>query len=339
MSTVCKVLGVARSNVQVRATRSASWSDGRKNRRPADDEALLGEITAEIEELPTYGYRRACALLRRRRAGQGRPPVNAKRVYRVMREQRLLLPRSPRRGAHRRHDGTVAVERSNTRWCSDALEIRADNAEVVRIAFSLDCCDREIMSWVGVVNAGIDGNLVRDMMLEAVEKRFGEPSVDAAIEWLSDNGSPYIAGDTRRFAEELGLQPVTTPICSPQSNGMAEAFVNTLKRDYVSVSALPDARSILEALPRWIEHYNEHHPHSALNMCSPRMFRREQLLSIVSDRVRRCGGNIKQLINRFHRRHQSYPVFAECSCECLGRPIERRTPISSCNFQTDNRLT
>ncbi|MGH8729726.1 MAG: TIR domain-containing protein [Burkholderiales bacterium] len=29
-------------------------------------------------------------------------------------------------------------------------------------------------------------------------------------------------------------------------------------------------------------------------MCSPRMFRREQLLSIVSDRVRRCGGNIKR---------------------------------------------
>lgn len=278
MSTVCKVLGVARSNVQVRATRQPGWSDARKHRRPADDGCLVTEIKAEILSLPTYGYRRACALLRRRRAGQGRAMVNHKRVYRVMREQRLLLPRSPRRGADRRHEGTIAVDRSNMRWCSDALEIRADNAEVVRMAFSLDCCDREIMSWVGVANAGIDGNLVRDMMLEAVEKRFGSSRANTPIEWLSDNGSPYIAGDTRRFARELKLVPLTTPILSPQSNGMAEAFVNTLKRDYVSVSVLPDARSILEALPRWIEHYNEHHPHSALNMCSPRMFRREQLL-------------------------------------------------------------
>jgi putative transposase len=278
VKTVCSVLGVARSNVAVRARRSADWSDGRKERRPIDDAALVAEIRAEVAELPTYGYRRACELVRRRRRAEGRPPVNHKRAYRVMREHALLLPRSPRRGADRRHDGRVAVESSDTRWCSDALEIRADNGERVRLAFSLDCCDREVMSWVAVANAGIDGDLVRDMMLEAVEYRFGMLEAPAPIQWLSDNGSPYIAGDTREFARELGLVPLTTPIESPQSNGMAEAFVNTLKRDYVSVNPTPDARTILASLPRWIEHYNELHPHSALKMRSPRMFRHEQSL-------------------------------------------------------------
>ena len=104
------------------------------------------------------------------------------------------------------------------------------------------------------------------------------PEAPAPIQWLSDNGSPYIAGDTRAFARELGLVPLTTPIESPQSNGMAEAWVNTLRRDYVSVNAILNARSIFDQLPRWIEHYNEHHPHSALKMRSPRMFRREQAL-------------------------------------------------------------
>ena len=37
----------------------------------------------------------------------------------------------------------------------------------------------------------------------------------AAIEWLSDNGSPYTAGKTRAFAGEIGLVPRTTPIESP----------------------------------------------------------------------------------------------------------------------------
>jgi transposase InsO family protein len=278
VKTVCSVLGVARSNVAVRASRSADWSDGRKGRRPIDDAALVAEIRAEVTDLPTYGYRRACEFVRRRHRAEGRPPVNHKRVYRVMREHALLLPRSPRRGADRRHDGRVGVDSSDTRWCSDALEIRADNGERVRLAFSLDCCDREVMSWVAVANAGIDGDLVRDMMLEAVEYRFGMLEAPAPIQWLSDNGSPYIAGDTREFARELGLVPLTTPIESPQSNGMAEAFVNTLKRDYVSVNPTPDARTILASLPRWIEHYNELHPHSALKMCSPRMFRHEQAL-------------------------------------------------------------
>jgi putative transposase len=173
VKTVCEVLGVARSNVTVRAKRSVDWADGRKNRRPADDQALVAEIRAEVAELPTYGYRRTCEFVRRRRRAHHRPPVNHKRVYRVMRSYGLLLPRSPRRGTDRRHDGRVAVDLSDTRWCSDALEIRADNGERVRMAFSLDCCDREVLSWVAVANGGIDGNLVRDMMLEAVENRFG----------------------------------------------------------------------------------------------------------------------------------------------------------------------
>lgn len=279
MSTVCKVLGVARSNIHERARRRADWTDGRKNRGCAHDEVLLQDIHAEVDQLASYGYRRACEMVRRRRLREGRPPANHKRVYRVMREHQLLLPRSPRRGKDRRHEGSVAVDQSNTRWCSDGLEIRAANGEPVRVAFSLDCCDREVMSWVAVVNGGIDGHLVRDMMLEAVEARFSALRAPMPIQWLSDNGSPYIAADTRAFARELGLVPLTTPIQSPQSNGMAEAFVNTLKRDYVSLSDIPDAKSVLVQLPTWIEHYNEHHPHSALKMRSPRMFRREQSLA------------------------------------------------------------
>ena len=64
----------------------------------------------------------------------------------------------------------------------------------------------------------------------------------------------------------------TTPLESPQSNGMAEAFVRTLKRDYVRVSVLPDAESVLRQLPVWLAHYNDLHPHRALGYRSPREF-------------------------------------------------------------------
>ncbi len=54
--------------------------------------------------------------------------------------------------------------------------------------------------------------------------------------------------------------PRTTPIESPQSNGMAEAFVKTLKRDYARVNPRPDAASVLRQLDGWFEHYNAVHP-------------------------------------------------------------------------------
>jgi hypothetical protein len=80
---------------------------------------------------------------------------------------------------------------------------------------------------------------------------------------------------SRALARDIGLVPCTTPIQSPQSNGMAEAFVKLIKRDYARVSPTPDASSVLRQLDSWFEHYNSVHPHKALGYRSPREFRKQ----------------------------------------------------------------
>lgn len=266
MKTVADVLGVARSNLVEQMKARPRQRIGRPP-VPADD--LVAEIRAVITDLPTYGYRRVHAILRRRALAEGRQPANHKRVYRVMKEHGLLLQRHAG-GVERRHDGKIAVSASDLRWCSDAFEIGCDNGERVRVAFALDCCDREAMSFVATTG-GIGGEEVRDLMVAAVEHRFGRVNrLPRTLEWLSDNGSGYIAHETRRFARDLGLEPRTTPLESPQSNGMAEAFVRTMKRDYVQVSPVPDAETVLRQLPGWLAHYNEVHPHKALGYRTPR---------------------------------------------------------------------
>ena len=113
------------------------------------------------------------------------------------------------------------------------------------MAFALDCCDRDAMSFVATTG-GIGGEEVRDLMVAAVEHRFGPVDrLPQTIEWLTDNGSRYIATETRRFTREIGLEPRTRPVESAQSNAMAEAFVRTIKRDYVRVSPIPDAKTVL----------------------------------------------------------------------------------------------
>jgi transposase InsO family protein len=62
------------------------------------------------------------------------------------------------------------------------------------------------------------------------------------VQWLSDNGSIFAAYRTLEIALALNLEPCFTPVESPESNGMAEAFVKTFKRDYVRINSLPDAR-------------------------------------------------------------------------------------------------
>lgn len=53
------------------------------------------------------------------------------------------------------------------------------------------------------MNAGISGSDIRDLMLEAVERRFGGCRASAIIEMLTDNGSAYIAKETKSFAASL----------------------------------------------------------------------------------------------------------------------------------------
>lgn len=80
-------------------------------------------------------------------------------------------------------------------------------------------------------------------MMQAVENRFGANAQShKTIEWLTDNCSCYTAAETKRFAKQLGLKPVTSPINSPQSNGMAETLVKTFKRDYAELAHRPDHR-------------------------------------------------------------------------------------------------
>lgn len=277
MRAVCSVLGVSRSHVTTRLRRPANWIDARKAQPVADDEQLISDLITAIRDRASYGYRRIWAVLRHQGVDGRKYQINHKRVYRIMRDRHLLLYRHGARPvSRRRHEGKVAVGTSNTRWCSDGFELSCDNGERVRVAFALDCCDREVMSWVATTK-GIDALLVGDLMMQAVEARFG-PGQTAAqpVEWLSDNGSCYTAANTRQFARMLGLKPVTTPVVSPQSNGMAESFVKTFKRDYARLAERPDSQSVMAALKQWFEHYNESHPHSALQYLSPRQFREQQ---------------------------------------------------------------
>jgi putative transposase len=274
VKTVADGLGVARSNLADRLRHPERRRRG-PYRRAGDDE-LRAEFRAITDARPTYGYRRVTALLNRARRSSDEPSVNRKRVLRPMRQASLTLQPHTGRRPIRAHEGTVVAPASNRRWASDGFEIPCWDGEVVRVAFAIDTHDREVMAWVATTGAGIGGGVVRDMMLECVERRSDAVRASEPVQWLADNGSAYTAAETVDFATALNLVPRFTPVRSPESNGVCEAFVKTFKRDYVRVNPRPDAISVLQQLPAWFEDYNAFHPHSGLRMLSPREFIAQQ---------------------------------------------------------------
>ncbi|MBE9711622.1 IS3-like element IS2 family transposase, partial [Escherichia coli] len=282
VSLVSRCLRVSRVQLHVILRRTDDWMDGRRSRHTDDTDVLL-RIHHVIGELPTYGYRRVWALLRRQAELDGMPAINAKRVYRIMRQNALLLERKPAVPPSKRaHTGRVAVKESNQRWCSDGFEFCCDNGERLRVTFALDCCDREALHWA-VTTGGFNSETVQDVMLGAVERRFGNDLPSSPVEWLTDNGSCYRANETRQFARMLGLEPKNTAVRSPESNGIAESFVKTIKRDYISIMPKPDGLTAAKNLAEAFEHYNEWHPHSALGYRSPREYLRQRACNGLSD--------------------------------------------------------
>jgi len=83
-----------------------------------------------------------------------------------------------------------------------ALRFMRGTGEIVRVAFAMDTCDREIMAW-SASTAEVTGEMVRDRMLIAVESRFSSYRASNRVEWLSDNGSCYTALETIVFAHQV----------------------------------------------------------------------------------------------------------------------------------------
>lgn len=247
---------------------------------------VLKSILEVTKDRGTYGYPRVTALINRQRRIQGEDSWNEKRVLRVMQMNQLTLQKSVSPKPKRPHLGQIITLRSNTRYCSDILEIRCWNGEKVFMAFSLDCCDREVMSYVAERRPLYHGDIIQ-LMDQTVTHRFGEfiERLPHAIQWLTDQGPQYKALQTVAYGASWGFDVRTTPAYSPQSNGMAEAFVKLFKRDYVYTNELWTAESVLRRLPEWISDYNRIHPHSGLQMRSSLEYREANQESPSSDGV------------------------------------------------------
>jgi putative transposase len=167
VKTVADTLGASRSQLHARLGKG---SRPRGRYQNTDDAEILVSIRALTDDRPTYGYRRIWALLNRQRGAAGLSRRNHKRIHRLMLQNGLLLRRYTGKPPGRAHDG-----------------------QCVRVAFALDTCDREVMSWVAT-QGGISGEMIRDLMLESLEMRFGRAErLPHLIEWLSNNGSCYRA--------------------------------------------------------------------------------------------------------------------------------------------------
>jgi transposase InsO family protein len=86
---------------------------------------------------------------------------------------------------------------------------------------------------------------------------------------MTDNGSGYVARLFARVLRLLRIRHIRTRPYTPNTNGKAERFIQTLRRAKAYATAFPSSQAKTDDLPRWIDWYNHRRPHASLARRSP----------------------------------------------------------------------
>jgi len=88
---------------------------------------------------------------------------------------------------------------------------------------------------------------------------------------MTDNGKVFTSNACQAALIEIGARHILTPPSTPQWNGEAERFIETILREWAYAIAYRTSDERYLALPAWLRYDNEERQDSALNYRSPNL--------------------------------------------------------------------
>jgi transposase InsO family protein len=235
------------------------------------DERKLEDVIEEVTgKFPTYGTRRVSKQL-------GRSPhrivVNRKRVQRIMREKRLLVPqkRRKRRTTDSEHPyprypnlvKDLEITHPEHVWVSDITYVRLFHG-FVYLAIIMDVFTRMIRGWC------LSRTLDQELTLTALR---GALATSAPDIHHSDQGVQYAAYAYTDLLKAHGTQISMAAVGKAEENGYAERVIRTIKEEEVDLSEYLDFNDACQQIGQFIEDvYNNKRIHSALGYLTPAEF-------------------------------------------------------------------
>jgi transposase InsO family protein len=262
-AVACRALGVSRS-----------WFYKHKDSRLPPRAQRRERLKAEIARLfglreGKYGSPRITADLRE--AGWR---VSGNTVAALMREQGLAARRKkkrksttrPGKGRWRAPDlvkRDFPAAQINTKWYGDGTEIPTGEGKLY-LASVLDMASRRILGFA--LGEHHDAQLAYGALAMAVAVRGGQVP---GVVMHTDQGSEYTAGTIRAACGRLGIRQSMGRPGSALDNAVIESWHSTLEFELRALEHFATRAQARARVSAWIEDYNHHRRHSALQMMSP----------------------------------------------------------------------
>lgn len=255
---VCRIWEQVRSTFYVRKKRAETPGrpePARRGPKPlVPDDELLRLIRQDLISSPFQGegHRKVWARLR---IGQG-IRVARKRVLRLMRENNLLSPRRSRRADPNPHDRSISTEAPNIMWGTDGARIFTVDDGWTWIFVAVEHWNAECVGW-HVTKRG-DRFAALEPISQGLNTFYGSVGADAArgLSLRMDHGTQYLSDHFQNQVKFWGIRPSFAFIEQPQTNGVAERFIRTLKEQAIYGRVFRNVEEVRQAVRDFVELYN-----------------------------------------------------------------------------------
>jgi putative transposase len=218
------------------------------------DDQLLELIRADLATSPFQGegHRKVWARLRVRHGVK----VGRRRVLRLMRENNLLSPHRGRRGHPNPHEGEIITQAPNRMWGTDGAKVFTVEEGWGWLFVAVEHWTAECMGW-HVCKQG-----TRFAALEPVSQglmaTMGSVTADAGrgLALRMDHGTQYLSDHFLNQLKHWGINPSFAFIEQPQTNGVAECFIRTLKEQVIYGRIFQNLQEVRDAVRRFVDTYN-----------------------------------------------------------------------------------
>ena len=231
------------------------------------NEPILERITALKAQHPFWGYRRVWAYLRYREGLD----VNKKRIYRLMKENNLLVSKNMKLKASRTPlKAKPRPNKPNTIWGIDMTKIMVAHWGWLYLHIVLDWYTKKIvgynLSWQSKTRDWLDA------LEKALQQQFPDGIRDGHEQTLmlvSDNGSQPTSVGFMAACNVLQIKQIFASYNNPKGNADTERVIRTIKEDLIWPNDFETPFELQAALDDWVMDYNTDFPHSTFNYKTP----------------------------------------------------------------------
>lgn len=230
------------------------------------NQELVEQIRKLKAEHPFWGYRRVTAWLKHREGYQ----VNHKKIYRLMKENGLLVEQKRYKAKRVRQRSKPKARRPKELWGIDMTKFMIPTLGWSYLVLVVDWYTKKIVGWKASLRARTKE--WKDALEMALSREFPEGVRGQGLKLVSDNGSQPTSTSFMRDTSTLGVEQIFCSYDNPKGNAETERMMRTLKEELLWLNEYRSLEEAREAIRDWVEYYNEFYVHSALGYLSPNEF-------------------------------------------------------------------